>query len=155
MKKTSKEIKMSKKIQKEIISWVQKAGDEGLSVEQIRRAITQFRLRNFGENIDITDFDFRRQVLHLVDNNIIDETPNRRLVAGVSMPKPSKAKAKVEVTSITKLKELKRLIDAAVKAAGKLDPDVEVWHDDELYFIDSVRQFSVTPDVSILITKVE
>lgn len=49
-----------------------------------------------------------------------------------------------------KLKQLKEIIDKAVEYAGECDPDVEIWVGDKRgYYIGSIGQFGVIPDVTI------
>jgi hypothetical protein len=53
-----------------------------------------------------------------------------------------------------KLRELKKLIDRATEVAGKCDPNVDVLMGHEEFEIIKVGQFSVVPDVVIIIKPV-
>jgi hypothetical protein len=54
-----------------------------------------------------------------------------------------------------KLKELQKMINSAVDAAGEQDVEVEFYVDDDEYEIKRMGQFSIIRDVTINLQKVE
>jgi hypothetical protein len=99
--------------------------------------------------LSVDEMDVRRTILTLCDEKIIGFlTSERRLVASYFFPKTTKKSKPIKM----KLKTLKKLIDTAIKKAGKCDPYVELWHREKRYHIDEITQFGVVPDVNIHIS---